>query len=134
MENQHPITRATVHAHKNQFIWQILVPFLIMAVMIITGAVLIVSGEQLRYGVWSDISVIWLLTPVLFFALAILIILVTAIYGMIKLLQVLPFYTGKAQDIFDILSAGMRKITNGVSSPIMWIRQAEAVIKSIIKF
>ncbi|HEY5270699.1 MAG TPA: hypothetical protein VII97_10210 [Anaerolineales bacterium] len=133
MINQPPVDRPTVRAHKRQFAWQILLPFLVMAGLIIAGSVLVVSGGAPRTGVWADISAIWFLTPVLFFALAILVIVVTTVYGMAKLLQVLPHYTGKAQGIFARLSAGTRKVADGSTKPFVWFQQAGAVIKSIFR-
>ena len=133
MENQPPVERPTVRAHKRQFTWQILAPFLVMAGLIIAGAVMVVTGGASRTGVWADVSVIWLLAPALFFALAFLAILITAIYGMAKLLQVLPHYTGKAQGLFALLSAGTRKLADGATKHIVWFRQAGAVIKSIFR-
>jgi len=133
MVNQAPVDRPTVRAHKRQFAWQILVPFLMMAGLIIAGAVLVVTGGAPRTGVWADVSLIWLLAPALFFALAFLAIAITIIYGMAKLLQVLPHYTGKAQGIFARLSAGTRKVADGATKPFVWFRQAGAVIKSIFR-
>lgn len=133
MENQPPFERQTVHAHKRQFAWQILVPFLVMAALIIAGAVLVVTGGESQNGVWADISMIWLIAPALLFALAFLVLLLTIIYGMIKLLQVIPIYTGKAQGIFVLLSAGTRKLADGATKPFVWFRQAGAVIKSIFR-
>jgi hypothetical protein len=133
MENQPPFERPTVRAHKRQFAWQILVPFLVMAALIITGAVLVVTGGESQNGVWADISMIWLIAPALLFALAFLVLLITIIYGMIKLLQVIPVYTGKAQGIFVLLSSGTRKLADGAAKPFVWFRQAGAVIKSIFR-
>lgn len=133
MENQRPDDRPTIHAHKRQFAWQILMPFLVMAGLIIAGAVLVVTGGAPRTGVWADISLIWLLAPALFFALAFLVIVITTIYGMAKLLQVIPHYTGKAQGVFALLSAGTRKVADGAAKPIVWFQQAGAAIKSIFK-
>jgi hypothetical protein len=134
MVNQPPVDSRTIHTHKRQFTWQILVPFLVMAGLIITGAVLIVSGVAARTGIWTDISVIWLLAPLLIFALLILVIMITTIYGMAKLLQVLPHYTGKAQGIFTLFSAGTRRIADGAARPFVWFQQAGAVLKSIFRF
>ena len=132
MVNQSSVDRPTVRIHIRQFAWQILVPFLVMAGLIIAGAVLVVSGGTPRTGVWADISVIWLLIPALFFALMFLIVMITVVYGMAKLLQVIPHYTGKAQGIFALLSTGTRKVSDGTTKPFIWFRQAGAVIKSII--
>ena len=133
MANQHPVDRPTIHAYKVQFAWQILAPFLVMAGLIIAGALLVVTGGTPRTGVWADVSVIWLLAPALFFALGFLVIVITTVYGMAKLLQVMPHYTGKTQGIFARLSAGTRKLADGAAKPIVWSRQAGAVIKSIFR-
>jgi hypothetical protein len=125
--------RPTVRTHKRQFTWQILVPFLVMAGIVIAGAVLVVTGAAPQTGVWADISVIWLLVPALIFALVFLVIMITIIYGMAKLLQVLPHYTGKAQSIFNQVSAGTQKLADGTTKPFFWFRQAGAVIKSIFR-
>jgi hypothetical protein len=133
MANQRPVDRPTIRAYKRQFAWQILVPFLVMAGLIIAGAVLVVTGGAPRTGVWADISVIWLLAPALFSALAFLAIVITTIYGMAKLLQGIPYYTGKAQDIFALLSARTRKVADGAAKPFVWFQQAGAAIKSIFR-
>ncbi len=65
MNNPNLGDRPTIQAHKRQFAWQILVPFLVVAGLIISGAVLIVTGGATRSSVWADISLIWLLIPAL---------------------------------------------------------------------
>jgi hypothetical protein len=62
-----------------------------------------------------------------------LVLLATIIYGMIKLMQILPLYTGKTQDIFTRISAGTRKVADGSTKPFFWIKQAGAIAKSIIR-
>jgi hypothetical protein len=132
MVKQPPVDRPTARAHKRQFAWQILVPFLMMTGLIFAGAVLVVTGGAPRASVWADVSVIWLIAPVLFIALVFLAIVITIIYGMAKLLEVVPHYTGKAQGIFTRLSGGTRKVADGAAKPFVWIRQAGAVIKLFI--
>ena len=133
MADQKTPDSPTLRNHKRQFAWQILVPFLLMAGLIIAGAVLVVTTGAPRTGDWADISVILLLAPALFVALAFLVIATTIIYGMAKLLQVIPHYTGKAQGIFALLSTGTRKLADGAAKPFVWFRQAGAVIKSIFR-
>ncbi|HEX7621705.1 MAG TPA: hypothetical protein VF359_10985 [Anaerolineales bacterium] len=133
MENQPPVDRPTIRAHKRQFAWQILLPFLVMAGVIITGAALIVKGGATRTSVWADVSVIWLLIPALFLALALMVLVITIIYGMVKLLQILPRYIGKTQDMITRLSAGTRKLADGSTKPFFWFKQAGAVVKSIFR-
>ena len=121
----------TVLKHKHQFTWQILVPFLVMAALIITGAVLAVTGGPKQTGVWADVSIIWMLAPMLGFALLITVVLGSLIYGMAKLTQITPHYTGRAQEFADTVSAGTHKVADGAAKPIFWFQQAGATIKSL---
>jgi hypothetical protein len=133
MVNQPHVDRPTIRAHKRQFAWQILVPFLGMTALIITGVVEIINGGATQSRVWADISMIWLLAPMLFFALAGIALAGTIIYGMAKLLQIMPHAAGKTQELFARLSSGTRKVSDGAAKPFVWVRQARAVIKSIFR-
>jgi hypothetical protein len=55
------------------------------------------------------------------------------IYGIAKLLQITPRYTGMAQDFFSMLSDWMRRFADGAAKPIVWFQQAGAILKSIFK-
>jgi hypothetical protein len=134
MTSPHPMESLSVRAHKNQFIWQILIPMIVIGGLIVAGAVLVVTGGASRTGVGADISIIWLIAPVLFFALLPLAILIAVIYGMAKLLKAIPHYTGKTQGFFALLSAKSRTLGDGAAKPFVWFQQVGAGIKSIIKF
>ena len=121
----------SVLKHRRQFIWQILVPFLVMAGLIITGAVLVVSGGPKQTGVWADVSTIWILAPMLGFALLIAVVLCSLIYGLAKLTQIIPHYTGQAQEFVAAVSAGIYKVADGAAKPIFWFQKAGATIKSL---
>jgi len=133
MNDTSRVDTPTVRLHKRQFAWQILAPFLVMTVLVIAVAALVVSGGPSGTRAWADVSIIWILAPLLIFALLFVIVLGFLIYGIAKLTQVTPRYTGKAQHFFALLSAGTRKIADGATKPIVWIQQAGAVIKSIFK-
>ena len=136
MTNQHSVDRPTVRSHKRQFAWQILAPMILVSLIGLSAGGLVIAATVSGQGqprAWADVSMIWLIVPALFFALMFLVILATTIYGMAKLLQVIPNYTGKAQDIFVLLSAGTLKLADGASKPFVWFRQAGAVIKSIFR-
>ena len=88
---------------------------------------------QLETRTWADVSTIWLIAPMLVFALLFVTVLGLLIYGIARLLQVTPRYTGKAQDFFALLSAWARTIADGAAKPFVWFQQAGAIIKSIFK-
>ncbi len=99
-----PVESPTVRAHKRQLAWQILVPFLMVTALIIVVAVLVAIGAATTNRTWADVSTIWLIAPMLVFALLFVAVLGFLIYGIARLLQVTPRYTGKAQDFFALLS------------------------------
>ena len=133
MDAPRPVDSPTVHAHKRQLAWQILVPFLVVTALIITAAILVATGAASATRTWADVSIIWFIAPMLVFALFFVILLGSLIYGIAKLTQITPHYTGKAQDFFALLSGWTRKIADGAAKPFVWYQQAGAVIKSIFK-
>jgi hypothetical protein len=133
MSNQLPDDSPTIRTHKRQFAWQILAPFLVMAGLIIAGAVLVVTGGTARTGVWADVSLVWLLVPALLIAFGLIIVTITIIYGMSKILQIIPHYTGRTQIFFDRVSAGTRRVADGATQPFIWTKQAGAALKTFFK-
>jgi hypothetical protein len=126
-----PVVSPTIRAHRRQLVWQILIPFAVMAGLVVTGAVLVVWGEAPQTRVWADISIMWLIAPLLALALVLVTALVFAIVGLAKLLQMAPRYTVRAQSISLIAAAGARKAADGIVAPYVWFEQAKAALKSI---
>jgi uncharacterized membrane protein YjgN (DUF898 family) len=133
MDAPQPVETPTLHTHKRQLAWQILVPFLVVTVLIIALAVLAIINAGSATRTWADVSVIWLIAPMLILALLFVTVLCFLIYGIAKLLKITPYYTGKAQDFFSMLSGRMRTIADGTAKPIVWSQQVGAVLKSIFK-
>ena len=132
MANPLPVETSTVRAHKRQLAWQILVPFLVVTALILVVAVLVAIGAT-DTRAWADISTIWLIAPMLVVALVFAAVLGLLIYGFARLLQVIPRYTGKAQDFFALLSTWARTFADGVAKPFVWFQQAGAILKSLFK-
>ena len=132
MAGTQPAETPTVQAHKRQLAWQILVPFFIVMAIIIAAAVLVATGATAT-RTWADVSTIWLIGPILVFALLFATVLGFLIYGMARLLQVTPRYTGKAQDFFALLSGWAKIVADAVTKPFIWFQQAGAVLKSIFR-
>jgi hypothetical protein len=133
MDAPRPVDSPTVHAHKRQFTWQILVPFLVVTAVILAAAVLVSTGAASTTRAWADVSIIWLIIPVLVFALFCILELGFLIYGLARLLRVMPYYTGKTQDFFVLLSGRARQVADGTAKPVVLFQQFGAVLKSIYK-
>jgi len=133
MTDLKPADSPTIKLHKRQVVWQILVPFLLVTLILLTLGVWLVWGNVARARTWADVSNIWLLIPMLLLALAALALFILLIVGTAKLLQVTPRFTARAQQIAGQVAAGTRKAADGALRPFVWVEQAGAVIKSIFK-
>jgi lysylphosphatidylglycerol synthetase-like protein (DUF2156 family) len=133
MEAPRPVESPTLRSHKRQLTWQILVPFLLVTALFIAVAVLVIINTGSTTRTWADVSVIWLIAPMLIFALLFVTVLGFLIYGIARLLQITPHYTTRMQDFFSMLSARIRTLANGAAKPIVWSQQAGAILKSIFK-
>ena len=133
MDNPKSFDSPTTRAHRRQLAWQILVPILVVTALILAVALLAASGTGSSSRTWADISAIWLIAPMLVFALVATTVLGFLVYALSKLHQVTPLYTSKVQGFFGLLSAKTRKIADGTAKPFIRLQQAGAIIKSIFK-
>jgi hypothetical protein len=120
-------------AHKRQFIWQILLPILlvVLAGFILGGFTIGAAlSNSTQAGIWANVSIIWMIAPLLFFALFFVVVLGFLIYAIAKLTGITPRYTGKVQMYAAMAAAGTRKVADGVTKPIVWIHQVGAAIQS----
>ena len=122
----------SLRLHKRQRIWQILVPFSFLSALIIAGAVLLVTLRPAQTRVAADIATIWILAPLLVFALLAAVLLGALIFGLARLLLVLPPLTARVQSFVFRLESGVRNAADGVVRPVVWIRQAAAALASIL--
>ncbi len=122
----------SLHNHKRQLAWQILVPFLLATLLIIAGAVWVVIGGQAQSRLWADVSIIWMIAPMLLFGLLLIVLLVFFVYGMLQLIRITPRYTSRVQGWLAAVSAGTRKAADGAVKPVVWVHQARAAIKAFI--
>jgi hypothetical protein len=108
--------------HRKQRMTQIILPVVLSAVLFIGMIVLVffatfkLNGDVAR---WAEISTIWLTIPVLVTGLIFLAILIALIYLLVRVLVILPHYTGLAQDYIYIARGYI-------------IRGADMVVKPVI--
>jgi small-conductance mechanosensitive channel len=132
MDDPRHVDSPTTRAHRRQFAWQILVPILVLTALFLAVAVLVASGTGSSSRTWADVSMIWVIAPVLVFALVVIIVLGFLIYAISKLHQITPHYTSKIHGFFGLLSGKTRLIADGTARPFIWFHQAGAIIKSIL--
>ncbi len=123
----------SIRLHKRQFAWQILVPVIVGALIIITGAVIVITRGTATDRVVADISVMWLTIPVLILLLVLTVLAAGVIFGMSKLMQIIPPFSGKVQSALVAVERVTRKFADGTAKPFIWLDETGAAIKSIFR-
>ena len=77
-----------------------------------------------QVSTWADASLIWLILPVLLFAVVGVLVLAGLIYLLARLLKVLPVYTSLVQNYADLIAAWVKYISNKVASPFISVESA----------
>ena len=112
--------------HQREFAWQILLPVLAVA-LLFSGllawlAIGGLGGGGVNLANLSDISLIWLTVPMLLGALATLVALLAAIYGMGVLLGKAEPWLGKAQQVVLHYNDKIRAGANKAAQPVIRLR------------
>lgn len=132
MDKLPPFDRPTLRHHRQQRFWQIQLPIVLVSLLMggAGGYTILAEGAQDR--LWADISIIWLVLPVLFFALFILLILVGMIYLLFKLTKGAPNVSRRAQNLFMRIEKETRKGADSAVKPVIWIHQFRSGLKSLL--
>jgi sterol desaturase/sphingolipid hydroxylase (fatty acid hydroxylase superfamily) len=112
--------------HRKQTFWQIWVPLSLSILVILFLAVLaaVSAGTSASPTVtkWSYLSTIYLVTPILIGGFVVLAILGAIVYGMAKLLEILPIYTRIVQGFFRKMGGVIRKWSDKTVQPVLAIK------------
>jgi len=120
--------------HRKQRAWQIAMPVILAAVLLIALIVLISiatfrnNGDVAR---WAAVSTMLILVPIMIGMFIFLVLLVGIAYLLGRLLGVTPRYTGLAQD-YVYKAAGI--IKHGLDAMVKQIIEMQGVLASIRKF
>ncbi len=133
MDDSRRMDRPSIHRHKRQFAWQILVPAIVAALIIIAAAVFVITRGTSTDRVAADISVMWLIIPVVVMLLVLLALVAGLIYGTAMLTRIIPQYSVKVQDFLKAVERGTRKMADGTAKPFFWIDETGAALKRIFK-
>ena len=127
--NQSSHKTESYQAHRRDFIWQILLPIVIALSVVIATSVLVITVENGMASLWADISIIWLLIPLLFFSSIFLLILGGIIYGMAMLLKVTPIYSQKLYRLIRLLTQKIENVADATAKPIFFVEGISASIR-----
>jgi hypothetical protein len=119
--------------HRRQVVWQVVLPvaltaFLIVALIALVNVATFNEGGDV--GRWAAISTIWIIIPVMIAGLLFLVLLVGFVYLMKRLLELMPTYTGMAQDYVHKFAGCLRRGADAVVKPIFFIEEIRASVKA----
>jgi hypothetical protein len=128
LSERNPVTHRT---HRRQALWQILLPLWIGVIVFLILAVMVGFSTNAQASLWADISLIFLIVPVMAITLILLAVLGGLIFLQRWLLINLPVYTRKAQDLAFKLEHRVRSVANSAVRPILKVEGIRAGWRSL---
>lgn len=120
--------------HRRQVTRQIILPVVIATVLMIALFVWIgfaTFRDNGDVGRWAAISTVWILIPILLGGVVVFAILGGLIYLMMRLLGLLPSYTGLAQDYVQLGALYVQRFTEAAVKPVFAVDGLAAYFKAI---
>jgi uncharacterized membrane protein len=120
--------------HRRELAWQILLPMLLSVLGFIALIVLIYfatfkgNGDVAR---WAAISTIWIILPLMLAGLVLFVLLGALVYGMKRLIEITPTYTGMAQDYVHRIASFVKRGADMVVRPVLFLDSIGASIRRI---
>ncbi|MEJ2708752.1 MAG: hypothetical protein P8074_14145 [Anaerolineales bacterium] len=111
----------THEAHRREVLWQVMVPLIVGVLVLLALAVLSATGGTEQVSRWGDVSLIWLILPMLLVALIFLVITAGLAYGVIWLVRVLPGYARQLQALFETLAVKVKQVSDLAAEPFIRI-------------
>jgi hypothetical protein len=116
LPERNPVTQ---NAHRREVLRQITIPLVIGILVTLAFAVLASLAPASQASLWADISLIWLIIPMLLLAFILTLLVGGIAYGIIWLVQKLPVFALRVQDLFATIGALVRKISDAIVEPIL---------------
>lgn len=121
----------TYKVHRQQVLWQILIPITIGAVVLVTLAVLASQAGTEEASRWADISVIILASLMIVVSLILLVVLLFFIYGLRQALRGIPAPMLRAQVFFFRVERRVWAVSNKIVEPILRYHSSLAGLRSL---
>lgn len=120
----HPPVHESYKRHRKELAWQIILPVVLSAILIV-GLIVLVNVATFRdngdVGRWAAISTIWIVAPMMVAGLIFFIILGGIVYLLKYLLNIAPIYTGQAQDFVYKIAGYIKRIADATVKPVFFV-------------
>ena len=127
--------RLSYQRHRKQLMWQIILPIVLVSLFIVATIVLINiatfrdGGDVAR---WAAVSTIWIVIPIMIGLLIIFAVVAGLVYLMAKLLNIIPTYTGQAQDFVYKIAGYVKRGADAVVRPVIGLEGIKASINAFL--
>jgi predicted PurR-regulated permease PerM len=114
--------RESMLKHRRDMQRQIILPIVLATLLALAAGVLAglaAAGYNPGVSMWADISIIWMIIPMMLMALIIVALLVATIQGLSQLIKKTPHYTAIAQGYVWWLNAEIQIWTNKLVQPVL---------------
>lgn len=132
IENRNPLTE---RKHRRQVFWQITLPLLVGALVLIAACVLpvitVIGGGEV--SVWADISLMWLIVIAFIIALIPLALLGGLVFGLTQLIGKLPPVFFRIQGLLRTLNLRVSQLSDRVVNPFIRINSLSAGFRSALE-
>ncbi|HEX6270505.1 MAG TPA: hypothetical protein VFZ43_09735 [Anaerolineales bacterium] len=131
----HPPVHESYQRHRGQRTWQIILPVVLAAIVFVALIVLVIlaasrgTGDVAR---WAEVSTILISIPIIIVGFLVLLLLAGFVYLKIRLLQIAPIYTGKAQDFVYKISGAVKRAADAAVKPVFYLSGVGATIKALL--
>jgi len=132
-----PYPTTSYQKHKKQRFWQILFPIMLCILLVLALAVFVVLTASQDGGggdssLWADTSMIWLLLPLLVFAVLMFVLFSVLVFLVARVLHILPAYSSQVQYYVDLVSSKVKYWTEKSVQPIIKVRSINASITAVL--
>jgi hypothetical protein len=79
---------------------------------------------------WAAISTIWIIVPIMLVGLVLLVVIGALVYGMKRLLEITPTYTGLAQDYVHKAAGYVRRAADMAVKPVLFLDGIGASVRA----
>lgn len=121
--------------HRRDVNRQIILPMVLATVVIVSLAVLAgiaASRGEAGVSIWADIATIWVIVPLMFGMLILLALVGGLAYGLTRLLEVTPRYTGLAQVYVQWFNAQVTIWADKLTGPVLGIKTWLDLLLSLV--
>jgi K+-sensing histidine kinase KdpD len=128
LQQRNPITK---EAHQRQTFFQIYLPLIIVALIVILFVVLALVAQNENVSRWADISLIFLISVSLVVTvITIAAIIVLTIY-LTRLLKTAPYFFFEVQRITYIIEVRSKAIGNSIVEPVLRVNSFIAGLRAL---